>query len=126
MTTTWLILVAGAAAIAWVNWYFFLTPKTAVAARAGAGGIQEVDVVVEGGYSPPVIQVEAGKPVRLIFDRREKSPCSDELVISEFGIRQFLEPFRKTVIEFTPNRAGAFVFACGMNMLRGEIQVNRV
>lgn len=126
MTTTWLILAAGAAAIAWVNWYFFLAPKSAAAARTGAGGVQEVDVVVEGGYTPSVIQIEAGKPVRLVFDRREKSPCSDELVISDFGIRRFLKPFEKTVIEFTPDRSGAFAFACGMNMLRGEIWVTRV
>lgn len=126
MTTTWLIVAAGAAAIAWVNWYFFLAPKSAATANAGAGGVQEMDVVVEGGYSPSVIKVEAGKPVRLVFDRREKSPCSDELVISEFGVRRFLKPFEKTVIEFTPERTGSFAFACGMNMLRGEIRVNRV
>jgi len=123
MITTWLILAAGAAAIAWVNWYFFLAPKSAAGARTGVGGVQEVDVVVEGGYSPSVIRVEAGKPFRLTFDRREKSPCSDELVIGEFGVRRFLKPFEKTVIEFTPDRAGAFEFACGMNMLRGRIEV---
>jgi len=126
METTWIVLAAGATAIAWVNWYFFLARKTATGARTGLGGVQEVDVVVDGGYSPSVIEVEAGKPVRLTFDRREKSPCSDELVISEFGVRRFLKPFEKTVIEITPDRAGSFVFACGMNMLRGEIQVNRV
>jgi plastocyanin domain-containing protein len=125
MLATWLILAGGVTAIAWVNWYFFLAPKSAAAARTGAGGVQEVDVLVEGGYSPSVIQVEVGRSVRLIFDRKEKSPCSDELVISKFGIRRFLKPFEKTVVEFTPERAGTFTFACGMNMLRGEIQVNR-
>ena len=123
MTTTWLILAAGVAAIVWVNWYFFFAPKSVSAARTGASGVQEIDVVVEGGYSPSVIRLELGKPVRLSFDRREKSPCSEELVISEFGVRRFLKPFEKTVVEFTPNRTGSFPFACGMNMLRGEIKV---
>lgn len=120
--TTRLILAGGAAAIAWVNWYFFLAPGNAAEARS-ENGVQQVDVVVDGGYAPSVIQVQTGKPVRLVLDRREKSPCSDELVIGEFGVRRFLRPFEKTVIEFTPDRAGAFPFTCGMNMLRGRIEV---
>ena len=118
-----LILAVSLAAIAWVNWYFFMAPKTAVAATTSPAGIQEVTITVEGGYSPSVVRVQKGQPVRLIFDRKEKSPCSDELVISEFGIRRFLKPFEKTVIEVTPADAGSYEFACGMNMLRGRIEV---
>jgi plastocyanin domain-containing protein len=117
-----LILIGGAAAIVWVNWYFFMAPKAAVAAKASGGG-QEVDITVEGGYSPSVVRVKKGQPVRLVFDRREKSPCSDEVVISDFGIRRFLKPFEKTVIDLTPTKTGSYEFACGMNMLRGRIEV---
>lgn len=85
--------------------------------------IQEVQITVDGGYSPSVVRVAKGQPVRLVFDRREKSPCSNEVVIGEFGIRRTLPPFAKTTVEFTPDRAGTFSFACGMNMLRGRIEV---
>ncbi len=27
--TDWLVILAGAAAVAWVNWYFFLAPRRA-------------------------------------------------------------------------------------------------
>ena len=118
-----LILTAGAAAIVWVNWYFFMAPKAAVAAKATDTGVQEVSITVEGGYSPSVVRVHKGAPVRLTFDRREKSPCSDEVVISELGVRRFLKPFEKTVIELTPTEVGSFELACGMNMLRGRIEV---
>ncbi|MBX9599681.1 MAG: cupredoxin domain-containing protein [Bryobacteraceae bacterium] len=118
-----LILLAGIAAVALVNWYFFMAPRTAVAAATSAAGRQEVTIRVEGGYTPSVIRAKRGKPLRLIFDRREKSPCSDEIVISEFGVRRFLKPFEKTVIDVTPAQAGAFEFTCGMSMLRGQIQV---
>jgi Cu+-exporting ATPase len=84
---------------------------------------QEVDITVDGGYSPNVVRVAKGKPVRFAFDRREKSPCSSELVIAAFGIRQTLAPFARTVVEFTPDHIGTFPFSCGMNMLRGQIQV---
>ena len=118
-----LILAAGVAAIAWVNWYFFMAPKAAVSARTEASGVQQVGITVEGGYSPSVVRVRKGAPVRLTFDRREKSPCSDEVIISELGVRRFLTPFEKTVIELTPTEVGSFEFACGMNMLRGRIEV---
>jgi plastocyanin domain-containing protein len=118
-----LILAAGLAAIAWVNWYFFMAPKIAVAAQASPTGTQEVTITVEGGYSPSVVRVRKGQPVRLIFDRKEKSPCSDEVVISEYGVRRFLKPFEKTAIDVTPTKAGSYEFACGMSMLRGRIEV---
>lgn len=118
-----LILLAGLAAIALVNWYFFMAPRAAVQAKVSAGGRQEVDIIVEGGYSPAVIRAKKGQPLRLILDRREKSPCSDEFVISGFGVRRFLQPFQKTVIDLTPGTAGTFEFACGMSMLRGQIDV---
>jgi plastocyanin domain-containing protein len=118
-----LILIAGVAAIAWVNWYFFMAPKAAVVARTATNGSQEVIITVEGGYSPSVVRVKQGVPVRLVFDRKEKSPCSDEVVISEFGVRRFLRPFEQTVIEFTPAEAASYEFACGMGMLRGRIEV---
>jgi plastocyanin domain-containing protein len=118
-----LILTAGAIAIGWVNWYFFKAPETAVAAKSSASGGQEVTITVEGGYSPSVVRLRKGEPARLIFDRKEKSPCSDEIVISDFGVRRFLKPFEKTVVDLNPTKAGSFEFACGMSMLRGRIEV---
>ena len=57
-----LILAAGVAAIAWVNWYFFMAPKAAVSARTEASGVQQVGITVEGGYSPSVVRVRKGAP----------------------------------------------------------------
>lgn len=119
---TWMIIAAGMVAVAWVNWYFFLAPKGIARSQTADDGIQEMNITVDGGYSPSAIRLTKGM-VRLVFDRREKSPCSEELVISEFGIRRFLKPFEKTVIEFVATRSGDFEFSCGMNMLRGRMQV---
>mgnify|MGYP001189966961 CR=1 FL=1 len=119
----WIIALAGVAGIALVNWYFFFAPKSAATAQSAADGTQEVTIGVEGGYSPSEVRVRKGSAVRLVFDRKEKSPCSEELVISELGVRRFLKPFEKTAIEFTPQQAGSYEFTCGMNMLRGRIVV---
>jgi plastocyanin domain-containing protein len=116
----WGIAVAAIAAIALINWYFLGKKTAAVATVAGPTGAVEVDIRVEGGYSPSVIEVPAGSRVRMTLDRREDNPCSDELVIPDFGIRRALPAFRKTVVEFTAT-PGTHEFKCGMGMLHGSI-----
>lgn len=121
--TDWIVLAAGAAAIVWVNWYFFLAKRPAARATAGASGAQEVTITVQGGYSPAEIHLKKGVPARLVFDRQETSGCSEEVVIPDFGIRKFLPAFKKTVVELTPDQAGTHEFTCGMSMLHGRLVV---
>lgn len=116
-----LMLAGGLAAIAWVNWYFFLARRTVVSATPDGSGTQQVEIAVAGGYSPAEVRVKAGRPARLVFDRRETNPCSEEVVIPDFGIRRFLPANQKTEVEFTPTRPGSHEFTCGMGMLRGRV-----
>ena len=121
--TDWLVIVAGLAAIGWVNWYFFVagrSPASGASAPAAAGP-QEQLVTVHGGYSPAVIRVKAGRPVRLVFDRQDTGSCSEEVVFPDFGLRRFLPTGQKTVVEVTPPKAGRYEFTCGMSMLRGAL-----
>lgn len=119
----WIVVAAGIAAIAWVNWYFFLARRSSAVAVAGAGGAQEVTITVQGGYDPAEVHVRRGAPVRLIFDRKEDSSCSEEVVIPDFGVRKFLPAFQKTAVELTPERPGTFEITCGMSMLHGRLIV---
>lgn len=116
----WTAIALGAAAIAWVNWYFFFAERT-VATAAAANGVQDVTVTVRGGYDPATIQVKAGTPVRLHFDRQETSSCSEEVVFPAFGVRKFLPAFQQTVVEVTPPAPGTYEFTCGMSMLHGRL-----
>lgn len=119
----WIVILLGMAAIAWVNWYFFLARRPAATATMGEGGAQEVTITVQAGYAPSEVKVKRGAPVRLVFDRQETSGCSEEVVIPDFGIRKFLPAFQKTAIELTPEKAGVFDFTCGMSMLHGKLIV---
>ena len=119
----WIVILASLAAIAWVNWWFFLARRPAATAVAGASGAQEVTITVQAGYEPAEVKVKRGVPVRLTFDRQETSGCSEEIVIPDFGIRKFLPAFQKTTIELTPQEAGTFEFTCGMSMLHGRLIV---
>ena len=122
-TMEWLVLFAGAGAIAWVNWYFFLAERAHVSAATSTGGVQEIDIRIDGGYSPATVRVKRGVPVRLIFDRQERSSCSEEVVFGDFGIRRFLPAFEKTAVELTPKEEGTYEFTCGMGMMKGRIVV---
>lgn len=115
------MLLAGIAAIALVNWYFFVAGRAPAVATHRASGPDEITITVHGGYEPSVVRTRSGRPLRLVFDRQETASCSEELVIPAFGIRKFLPPFQRTAIEITPDRAGTFPFTCGMSMLHGTI-----
>ena len=86
-------------------------------------GTQQVTIAVAGGYDPDVIVAKKDVPLRLVFDRREANPCSDEVILPEFELRRALPAFEKTTIEVIPKRVGEFPFSCGMNMLHGTIKV---
>lgn len=112
----------GVALIGFILWFFF-GPRGATAARAGDGGVQEVEVVVRGGYTPDRIEVAQGHPVRLTFHRKESNPCTEQVVLGDFGIARTLPEGERVAVEFTPEKAGEFTFHCGMNMVRGTLVV---
>ena len=121
-----LVILGGLAAVAWVNWYFFMAGRMSavVVARSSAtsaGAPAEVTITVDGGYSPQHVRVKAGQPVRLVFDRRDSGSCSEEVVFPDFGIRRFLPTGQRTTIDITPAKPGRYDFTCGMSMLRGAI-----
>ena len=117
-----LIVVGGGGLIVLTLWYCF-GEREKVSAETTESGVQEIKVTVRGGYSPDVIVVKKDVPVRLNFYRDETSSCSEQVVFGDFGIARDLPAYKTTPVEFTPDRAGEFTFACGMNMLRGKLIV---
>lgn len=116
------VTLAGIALIVFVLWYFFGARKRAVA-LVSESGAQEITVTVKDGYTPDVIVVKRGLPVRLNFYRDETSACSEQVVFGDFRIARNLPAFKTTTIEFTPEKTGEFGFTCGMNMLHGKLIV---
>lgn len=116
------VTVGGALLIALVLWFFF-GPRTTTAAHANREGVQEIEVLVRGGYQPDRIEVRQGQPVRLNFLRQESTPCTEQVILGDFGIARELPQGRRVSVEFTPQQPGEFTFHCGMNMVRGQIVV---
>jgi P-type Cu+ transporter len=109
-------IVAGAALLVFLAWFFF-------GKRAAVPAGSEITIVVDGGYAPDSIVARRGAPLRLVFDRRDTGPCTDEIVLPDFGIRRRLPTGQKTAISIVPEDTGDFSWSCGMNMLHGRIRV---
>ena len=117
-------VLLGAGLLSAFLWWFFFGPKRALKAEAH-GNVQELTVVVKGGYAPDLIQVRVGVPLRLVFDRQESGDCTSRVVFPDFGVTHALPAFQRTAVEFTPDRLGEFGFACGMNMVHGTLRRGR-
>jgi len=115
-------VLGGAVLLTGLLGWFFFGPKKSRQAEL-ADGVQVVKVTVKGGYSPDVIQVASGVPVRLLFDRQESGDCSSRVVFPDFKVNQTLPAFATTAVEFLPETPGEYGFACGMSMLHGRLRV---
>ena len=122
-STAIFVTLGGLALAGLVLWYFFFSSRPVVAAQATAGGVQQVDITVKGGYSPSTIEVAYGQPVQLNFYRDEENSCSEELLMPDFNVRRDLPAFQTTRVELLPQQPGRYEFTCGMGMLRGSLVV---
>ena len=112
-----LVTLAGIGGIAFTYWFFLMRSVRAVAAA------DFIDITVDGGYSPEVIEISKGKTTKLTFTRSDPSSCLEEVVLSDFKIRKRLPLNQAVTIELTPQKTGEFIFSCGMNMYHGKILV---
>lgn len=118
-----LVTLLGLAIIAFIAWFFWMVKKPGVKAALSSSGYQELMVLVKGGYTPDVIVLEKGKPVRLNFVRAESASCSEMVLIPDFQKSAKLPEGETVAVEFMPDKTGEFGFQCQMGMLRGKLIV---
>jgi len=117
------ITLGGIALSLFIAWFFWLAPKGQTRVNAGAGGVQEVAITVKGGYTPDIIVVKAGQPLRMRFTRQESSTCSEMVLFPDFNQSAKLPEGQEVSVEFTPDKPGEYGFQCQMGMLRGKLIV---
>ena len=119
--TDLLVIVAGVLTAGFLAWFFF-GPKQARRAEL-VDGVQEVHITVKGGYSPDLIRVREGVPGRLVCERQDCGDGTSRVGFPGFAVSKTLPAFGTATLELTPDRAGRFDFACGMNMIHGSLIV---
>ena len=118
-----IIIVVGLSLIAGIAWFFWGPRRGGFQAALTSGGFQEAMVLVKGGYTPDVIVVQHGRPVRLNFRREESAACSEMVVFSDFGKSARLPEGQIVPVEFVPDKPGEYPFSCQMGMIRGRLVV---
>lgn len=118
-----LVVLSGILLTVLIAWYFWLAPKERILANVSESGAQEVVITVRGGYTPDVIVVQKGHPVRLTFMRQESLVCSEKVLFPDFNQNALLPEGEQVTLEFTPAKAGEYGFQCQMGMLRGKLIV---
>ena len=114
-----LVTIAGLIAVAWAV-RFRGVRHTGVKAPSSLSGRQETTVVVRRAYTPDVIVVRHGSPVRLKFIRQGTAACSEEVVFPHLARRVQLHDGELIPVDFTLKR-GEYEFISGTGALRGKV-----
>lgn len=118
-----LVMTTGLIAIATVAWFFWGPRGTGFRVPMASTGYQEAMILVKGGYTPDVIVVQHGRPVRLNFRREESAACSEMVVFGDFNKSAKLPEGEIVPVEFLPQEPGEHEFSCQMGMIRGKLVV---
>lgn len=85
--------------------------------------VREIEIVVQGGYTPSRVEVVEGQHVQLRFIRRESSACTREVLFPTLGIRKELPEGKPVVVHLPELKAGEYEFKCAMDMIKGKLLV---
>ncbi len=121
--TNLFVLLGGVLLIAGIAWFFWGPRKRGVRAAVTSSGYQGAMILVKGGYTPDIIVVQHGKPVRFNFRREETAACSEMVIFNDFGKSAHLPTGETVPVEFLPEQPGEYEFTCQMGMLRGKLIV---
>lgn len=112
-----IVATVGVLGMIFVYWFFLLKKVKEVAVA------DNVEIIVNGGYSPEVISIPKGKATKITFIRHDSNSCLEEVVLGDFKIRKQLPLNKPVTIEVIPHKAGEFGYSCGMGMFHGRIIV---
>lgn len=115
------VLIVGLVLIGFIAWWFFGKHAVATETADVTNDVQEIDVDVNGGYSPEKVVLKKGVPAVLNFTRRDPSTCLDRVVFPDFGINRELPKGEKQAINIDTSKTGEFQWACGMDMFHGKL-----
>lgn len=84
-------------------------------------GVQTLKITADqDGYTPNVLFVQKGIPLKLIIDGQQITSCNNELIIPSLNLKKKLHS-GENVLEFTPQN-DELKFSCWMGMLNGIIK----
>ena len=102
-------------------------PKPTPAAPTKSADGTRFDIkVTEKGFEPADVAVPVGKPVTLVFERKTDQTCAKQVVLTmDDGKKIEKQLPLNTPVELAATfaKAGKLGYACGMDMIKGNIVV---
>ena len=123
MLVNGLVILAAAALIGLIIWWFFGNFQKSSQQADLANGRQEGQVVVKGGYEPEVLYLKQGVPAEVTFKMEDKTACLSYVVFSSLGVDKDLSKEKLAKVQIPTDKAGEIDYACGMDMFHGKIVV---
>lgn len=86
-------------------------------------GVQILHMTADtNGYTPNVLFIQKGIPVKWIIDGAQVTSCNGQIVVPSLNIQKTLTS-GQNIVEFTPNGTSDINFSCWMGMINGVIKV---
>ena len=123
MLVNGLVILATAALIGLIIWWFFGNFQKSSQQADLANGRQEGQVVVKGGYEPEVLYLKQGVPAEVTFKMEDMTSCLSRVVFSSLCVEEDLSKEKQAKIQIPTDKAGEIDYACGMDMFHGKIVV---
>ncbi|MCZ2492114.1 cupredoxin domain-containing protein [Dellaglioa carnosa] len=120
-----IVLMIGITVVGFLIWWFFGKHEQSTAIADVKADTQSVDIEVNGGYSVETVILKQGVPAVLNFKRLDSSSCLDHVVFPEFCINRELPKGEVETIEIDTSQVGTFQWACGMDMFRGNVIIEK-
>ncbi len=87
------------------------------------GYVQVIEIDLEL-FAYPSLTLKKGIPVQFIINASQEnlSWCNNKIIMPDFNLEKELK-VGKNIIEFTPTKAGEFIYNCWMGMIGANITV---
>ena len=116
-----LVNLAGIILIGLIIWWFWIKKPQAYKPSSDV-----INITVENGvYSPARIEMKQGEKIKLVFLRKDPSPCAEKVIFDELGINLDLPLNKPVEVEIQPGSTGEFAFTCQMKMYVGSLAVSK-
>ena len=80
-------------------------------------------LITKNGFEPGNLKLKVNVPAKVTFLRQTNDTCATSVVISEYKIKKDLPLNQPVEVDFKPTKTGKFSFACGMQMLHGDLVI---